>query len=79
MVGITSIPAAAQAAAGKISGAVATASAATGKIASVVTADMMGGVLDEVIALLPVCIPVMISFIGLRKGVSFISSVLHAA
>lgn len=55
------------------------AASATGKIASVVTADMMNGVLDEVIALLPVCIPVMISFIGLRKGISFIQSVLHAA
>lgn len=55
------------------------AASATGKISGVVTADMMNGVLDEVIALLPVCIPVMISFIGLRKGISFIQSVLHAA
>ncbi len=51
----------------------------TGQIANVVTSGMMQGVLDEVIALLPVCIPVMISFIGLRKGISFIQSVLHAA
>ena len=57
----------------------ATASSTTGKIADVVTSGMMQGVLDEVIALLPVCIPVMISFIGLRKGISFIQSVLHAA
>ena len=55
------------------------ASSATGQIASVVTSGMMQGVLDEVIALLPVCIPVMISFIGLRKGISFIQSVLHSA
>ncbi len=52
---------------------------ATGKIANVVTSGMMQGVLDEVISLLPVCIPVMISFIGLRKGISFIQSVLHSA
>lgn len=52
---------------------------AAGKIASVVTSGMMQGVLDEVIGLLPVCIPVMISFIGLRKGISFIQSVLHSA
>ncbi len=51
----------------------------TGQIANVVTSGMMQGVLDEVIALLPVCIPVMISFIGLRKGISFIQSVLHSA
>ncbi len=55
------------------------ASTTTGQIASVVTSGMMQGVLDEVIALLPVCIPVMISFIGLRKGISFIQSVLHSA
>ena len=52
---------------------------ATGQIASVVTAGMMQGVLDEVIALLPICIPVMIGFISLRKGISFIQSVLHSA
>lgn len=51
----------------------------TGQLANVVTADMMGGVLDEVIALLPVCVPVMIGFIGLRKGIGFIQSVLHSA
>lgn len=48
-------------------------------LASVVTAEMMGGVLDEVIGLLPVTIPVMITFIGLRKGIGFIGQVLHAA
>ena len=52
---------------------------ATGKLANVVTAEMMGGVLDEVIDLLPVCVPVMIGFIGLRKGIGFIQSVLHSA
>lgn len=53
--------------------------AATSQIAGVVTSDMMQGVLNEVIGLLPVCIPVMISFIGLRKGISFIQSILHSA
>lgn len=52
---------------------------ATSTLSSVVTADMMSGVLDEVIGLLPVCVPVMIGFIGLRKGISFIQSVLHSA
>jgi hypothetical protein len=51
----------------------------TTTLSSVVTADMMSGVLDEVIGLLPVCVPVMIGFIGLRKGISFIQSVLHSA
>lgn len=49
------------------------------ELASIVTADMMSGVLDEVIGLLPVTIPVLIGFIGLRKGISFIQSVLHSA
>lgn len=48
-------------------------------LAKVVTAEMMNGVMDEVIGLLPVCIPVMVTFIGLRKGISFMQSVLHAA
>lgn len=52
---------------------------ATSVLSKVVTAEMMGGVLDEVIGLLPVTIPVMITFIGLRKGIGFIGSVLHSA
>jgi ABC-type transport system involved in cytochrome c biogenesis permease component len=48
-------------------------------LSGVVTSTAMNGVLDEVVGLLPVCIPVMISFIGLRKGISFIQSVLHSA
>ncbi len=46
---------------------------------TVVTAEMMNGVMDEVIGLLPVCIPVMVTFIGLRKGISFMQSILHSA
>lgn len=46
---------------------------------TIVTADMLGGVLDEIVGLLPVVLPVMISFIALRKGISFIQSVLHGA
>lgn len=56
-----------------------TVATATSKLSEVVTADAMAGVLDEVVALLPVCIPVMIGFIGLRKGISFIQGILHSA
>lgn len=45
----------------------------------VVTASMLSGVLDEIVGLLPVVIPVMIGFIALRKGISFLQSVLHNA
>lgn len=52
---------------------------ATTKLSTIVTPDLLSGVLDEVVALLPVCIPVMIGFIALRKGISFVQSILHAA
>lgn len=53
--------------------------AATSALQGIVTADLLGGVLDEVVGLLPVCIPVMISFIALRKGISFVQGILHSA
>lgn len=53
--------------------------AETSVLSKVVTSEMMGGALDEVIALLPVAIPVMIGFIGIRKGISFLRSVLASA
>lgn len=52
--------------------------ASTG-LSGIVTTQMMSGVLDEILGLLPVVIPVMIGFIGLRKGISFLQSVLHSA
>ena len=51
----------------------------TSVLQSVVTADMMNGVLNEVIGVLPVCVPVMVTFIGLRKGISFVRGVLVSA
>lgn len=46
---------------------------------TIVTAEMLGGVLDEVTGLLPIVIPVMIGFISVRKGIAFFQSVLHSA
>lgn len=48
-------------------------------LSSVVTADMLAGVLDEITGLLPVCIPVMIGFIAIRKGIAFVQHILHSA
>lgn len=45
----------------------------------IVTSTMLSGVLDEVVGLLPVCIPVLITFIALRKGIAFVQSILHSA
>ena len=53
--------------------------AAAGDLSSIVTAEMLGGVLDQIVGILPVVIPVMIGFIGLRKGISFLQGVLHSA
>ena len=52
---------------------------AAGTLSTIVTADMISGVLDELIGLLPVILPTMIGFIGLRKGISFLQGVLHSA
>ena len=48
-------------------------------VADTVTAEMLQGVLSEVIGLLPVCLPVMITFIGIRKGIAFVKSMLQSA
>lgn len=53
--------------------------AATAVLEGVVTAQMLGGVLDEIIGLIPVVIPVMIGFIALRKGIAFLRDTLHSA
>ena len=49
------------------------------QLASIVTEQMMSGVLNEVIGILPVCTPTMISFTGIRKGIGFLQGVLHSA
>ena len=48
-------------------------------LSTIVTADMLRGVLNEITGLLPIVIPVMISFIAIRKGIAFVQSILHSA
>ena len=48
-------------------------------LAEIVTAEMLSGVLEEITGLLPIVIPVMITFIAIRKGIAFVQSVLHSA
>lgn len=52
---------------------------ATTVLSKIVTTEMLSGVLDEVVGLLPVCVPVMIGFIALRKGISFLKGILVSA
>lgn len=48
-------------------------------VSGVVTQEMLQGVLNEVLGLLPTCLPVMITFIGIRKGIAFVRSMLQSA
>ncbi len=48
-------------------------------LSTVITSEMLQGVLDEILGILPICVPIMISFIALRKGIAFIQSILHSA
>lgn len=50
-----------------------------GVLSKIVTAEMLQGVLSEITSLLPVVIPVMIGFIAIRKGISFVQHILHSA
>ena len=51
----------------------------TAVLSTVITNEMLSGVLNEIVGILPDCIPVMITFIALRKGIAFIQSILHSA
>ena len=44
-----------------------------------IKAEMVNGVLDEVVAVIPTVIPVAITFIAIRKGISFVLGLLRSA
>ena len=48
-------------------------------LGAIVTKDMLSGVLSEITGLLPVVVPVMIGFIAVRKGISFLQGVMRGA
>lgn len=48
-------------------------------LSEIITTDMLQGVLSQITGLLPVVLPVMIGFIALRKGISFVQGILHSA
>lgn len=51
----------------------------TSTLSAVVTTDMVKGVFDEIISLLPIVIPAVVGFLGIRKGISFVMGVLRSA
>lgn len=48
-------------------------------LADTVTEDMLIGVFDQVLGLLPITLPVSVAFIGFRKGLSFLFQTLRMA
>ncbi len=46
---------------------------------TIVTSELVTGVLDEMIGILPVVIPAAIGWIGIRKGISFLLGMLRRA
>ncbi len=48
-------------------------------LASVVTADMVKGVFNDILSMLPVIVPAAVGFIGIRKGLSFLFGTLRSA
>lgn len=55
------------------------AGATASTLSSVVTKEMVGGVFDEIVSLLPVVIPVSVGFIAIRKGLGFLFGSLRQA
>ncbi len=48
-------------------------------LADIVTSAMLQGVLNEITSLLPIIVPALISFIAIRKGISFLIGTLKGA
>lgn len=48
-------------------------------LSPIITQQLLSGVFDEIVALLPVCIPVMVSFLAIRKGISFVRGIIQSA
>ena len=48
-------------------------------ITSVVTPDLLNGILDQVVPLIPVAFGVIVGCVGLRKAIAWLSSVLRGA
>lgn len=48
-------------------------------LADVVTTDMVSGVFDQIIGLLPILIPAVVGFIGIRKGIGFLTGTIKKA
>ena len=48
-------------------------------LSGIVTAQMISGVLNEIVQLLPIILPALIGFIAIRKGIGFLLGSLRSA
>lgn len=53
--------------------------ATTTILSGVINAQMLSGVFNELVSLLPVVIPVIIGFLAVRKGLAFVLGSLRRA
>ena len=61
------------------SGIVLTSATTSSTVATAISGVDLTGILNEIISLLPVILPVVVGFIGVRKGISFLIGSLRRA
>lgn len=49
------------------------------RLCDIVSSDMLSGSIDEIVQLLPIVLVVIVAFIGIRKGISFLLQFLRSA
>lgn len=48
-------------------------------LSSIITADTLSGLFDQIVAMLPIVIPVTLGFLGIRKAISFVMGMIQSA
>lgn len=61
------------------SGIALTSASTSNTVATAISGTDLSGILNEIISLLPVVLPVVVGFIGVRKGISFLIGSLRRA
>ncbi len=61
------------------SGIALTSATTSNSVATAISGTDLTGILNEIISLLPVVLPVVVGFIGVRKGISFLIGSLRRA
>lgn len=61
------------------SGIALTSATTSNSVATAISGTDLSGILNEIISLLPVVLPVVVGFIGVRKGISFLIGSLRRA